>query len=227
MCFTDVMDLQIGDLINKNVYISLAVGCLLSSFVTYFVLARSKKPENTVPIMQVSAGETKNLTASENIVVDLGGAVKTPGVYKLPAESRVVDLIKAGGGVLGQASNVWVSKNLNLSMKLKDSQKIYVPFDWDLSNDSNSMNYDDAVDFIYNQAESSPSSYVVSDSNSGPGLVNINTATANELDSLPGIGAVYAKKVVDLRPYKDFAELGDKTKIPQSLLDKIKNLIEF
>ena len=57
------------------------------------------------------------------------------------------------------------------------------------------------------------------------GKIDINSATADELDTLPGIGAAYAKKIIDNRPYKTKAELVSKKVIPQSTYDKIKDQV--
>jgi competence protein ComEA len=56
-------------------------------------------------------------------------------------------------------------------------------------------------------------------------LLDINSATTDQLDSLPGIGSSYAKKIVDGRPYKMKSDLVRKKIIPQSTYDKIKDLI--
>lgn len=58
------------------------------------------------------------------------------------------------------------------------------------------------------------------------GKVDVNNATEQELEALPGVGAVYAKKIIDGRPYKTKADLV-RAGIPQSTVDKIKNTIKF
>src|SRR3990167_3859970 len=63
----------------------------------------------------------------QEIVIDIGGAVIKPGVYKLTQDSRTVDALAAAGGLSEDADRVWVEKNINLAGKLSDGLKIYIP----------------------------------------------------------------------------------------------------
>lgn len=105
------------------------------------------------------------------IYVDVTGAVKNPGVYALIGKSRVIDAIKAAGDSSPGAD----LSTINLARVLNDGEQIYV--------DSVSVN----------------SAGVQSSKKVSKGPVNINRATAKELDSLDGIGPVIAKRIVEYR----------------------------
>ena len=170
---------------------------------------------------------TQSAKTNKNIVVDLSGAVLNPGVYSIPEGSRVYEAIKKGGGVSNEASVIWVAKNINLAKKLSDSEKIYIPFDWELEKDSDSNLLpleQTGVNTVINFG-SGEDTDVMHTSNSSK--VNVNKAGAAELDTLPGIGAVYSQKIIDNRPYKDINEFYANSEIPKSTVDKIKDLIGF
>src|SRR5205085_1673286 len=67
------------------------------------------------------------VNAEQGIKVDISGAVNSPGVYSLPSSARVEDAIKTAGGFSETANGGYISKSLNLSQKLSDGQKIYIP----------------------------------------------------------------------------------------------------
>ena len=169
-----------------------------------------------------------------DVTVDLSGAVKNPGVYKLSPDARGIDLIKLGDGFTNDASAKWVSKNLNLSTKLIDSQKIYVPFEWEIEFKSDNsigllkddiMDYEEAMDIINRETTPSYSEDTSVQYNSL--LINVNSATEAELDTLVGVGKAYAQKIITKRPYANFEELKSKSGIPVSVLEKIKSSITY
>jgi DNA uptake protein ComE-like DNA-binding protein len=64
--------------------------------------------------------------AEGTIWADLAGAVERPGVYELPAEARIKDLLARAGGLSAEADREWVEKEMNLAQKLEDGAKIYI-----------------------------------------------------------------------------------------------------
>ena len=111
------------------------------------------------------------------MVVDVSGAVPRPGVYDLPDGSRVKDAIQAAGGFLAQADKA----TINLAAPLEDGQKLEIPF--------------------LSGLEPTPVAFSSSDNESvvAAPLININTATLEELDTLPGIGPTIAQNIIDYR----------------------------
>lgn len=141
------------------------------------------------------------------VTVDVAGAVEKPGVYKLPNGSRIGDTLVMAGGLSANADREWVAKNLNLAEQVKDGGKIYIP--------------------SVNIARETPLQNNGKGVTLGIATININTASLGELDSLTGIGEVRAKQIMDNRPYGNKEELLSKAKIPQSVYDKIKDLISI
>ncbi len=144
----------------------------------------------------------KSSTISQGIKIDLSGAIITPGVYSLDKDARVEDAIKAGGGFRQNANKEFISKNLNLSQKLNDGQKIYIPFEGE-------------------QALSTPSQVA----GASTGKVSINLGSQSELEALPGVGPVAASKIINTRPYGLIEELVSKKAITKSVFEKIKDQI--
>lgn len=139
----------------------------------------------------------------QEMVIDIEGAVIKPGVYKLPTDSRIKDALIAASGLSGDADRDWVAKNLNLAQKLTDGGKVYVP--------NKSQN-----------AKGKSQNYASGETSN---QVNINSASAAELESLSGIGKVTAQKIVDGRPYTATEELLEKKIVGKSVFDKIKEKI--
>jgi len=150
---------------------------------------------------------------SGGLTVEVAGQVITPGVYKLASGSRVEDLLIISGGLTSLADRIWTEKYLNRAAKLTDGQKVYIP----------SVNEQSGIVSAKNGGGNQTiSPNFSSDSNA---LININTASLSQLDSLPGIGQVYGQSIIEHRPYSTLDELVSNGAIKQSLFDKIKNLV--
>ena len=126
---------------------------------------------------------------SEKIIIYIIGCVKTPGVYELDVDSRVSNAVDAAGGLLETADLT----KINLAYKLEDGQKITIPSINDKT-DENSTYEDFITDSSENTISQTNSTSVQKSS-----IVNINSATQTELETLPGIGPSIASKIISYR----------------------------
>lgn len=138
-------------------------------------------------------------TQAKEIMVDIQGAIVKPGLYKMPVGSRIDDLLRAAEGLTESADTKWVETNLNRAKKLSDGEKVYIPN----INDKSQMTNDKS------------------------GLVNINAATEKELETIAGIGAVTADKIINNRPYTDLTDLITKKVISAKLFSQIKDQLSL
>ena len=131
--------------------------------------------------------------ASGTIYVDVEGGVAEPGIRALPAGSRVADAIAAAGGYASDADLEAAAMTINLAQTLADGQQVQVPRLGDLA-----------------PGGASPAAAAGSGGGSGSGgLVDLNLATPEELEALPGIGAVTVQKIVAAREERPFSSLQD------------------
>ena len=120
-------------------------------------------------------------TASERVVVHVAGAVRRPGVYRMRASARVDEAVRTAGGPTRRAD----LGGLNLAAKLEDGRQILVPV-----RPRSSAGTTPAV-----TAGATPGA-----TTAAPGQpVNLNTATLEQLDRLPGIGPAMAQRILDAR----------------------------
>lgn len=193
---------------NRIVALLFLIGVILlgSAFVLYGL---NIKKAATIEIVDLSTDDN----GSSSIVVEIAGAIKQPGVYKLTTDARIQDLIDTSGGFTDQVDYVWVENYLNRAAMLSDGQKVFIPknnWQTDVLSDENS----DTITPYQGSGGTSP--HV---------LINVNTASFQELDSLPGIGQVYGQNIIEQRPYSSKEELLSKEILPKATFDKIKDLI--
>jgi len=179
---------------------------LLGLGVIFFRLNSADKPK-----IEIISPDSSQSAAT--IFVDIQGAVEKPGVYELPASSRINDLLIQAGGLSVAADREWVSKNINLAQKLQDSSKIYIP------------SQKEVKQFGGPALNTTAGGEVAGVSGTIAGKININTASQAQLESLWGIGEKRAADIIANRPYQSIEELVTKAKIPKSVVEKIKEKI--
>jgi len=168
---------------------------------------------NSSDKIQVLDATTDDQNSHQEIIVEIAGEVEKPGVYRLPKNSRVEDLLLVAGGLSVNSDRVWVEKALNRVSILTDGQKIYIP-----------AVGEQFIDQGANFSGSGGNGNVYKGS-SLSGLININTASQKLLESLPGIGPVYAQKIIEHRPYSNIEELRTKGVLKDYIFKKIKDKI--
>ncbi|MBN1145893.1 MAG: helix-hairpin-helix domain-containing protein [Anaerolineales bacterium] len=151
------------------------------------------------------------------IAVHVAGAVANPGVFSLEAGSRVRDAIEAAGGLLPEAD----TQALNLAAFSQDGERLVIPTLPPPTPFALPSRLSMATPA---QSGSTPASV--------PGrgnLININTATQAELESLPYIGPALAQRIIEYReangPFESIEEIIEVYGIGQSTFEKIKDLI--
>lgn len=122
-----------------------------------------------------AGGLSVDTQGGTDVVVDVAGAVADPGVYRLPAGSRVNDAVQRAGGATARAA----VESINLAARLTDGQQVVVP---EKAGGS--------------AATAAPSSAATGEQ-AGP--INLGSATVEQLDTIEGIGPVTAQKILEFR----------------------------
>lgn len=194
-----------------------------------FFLFKDYKKNNVSAEIEDKIVKNENQEASNDIVVDIKGAVKKEGVYKTSSNKRVIDVIKQAGGLKKDANTNYI----NLSARLKDEMVIWVYTNSEIKKlklENNSANYMikscncpvvDNTTCLPNKKD---------DSNKKTnGLVNINTASLDKILTIKGIGETKAKSIIEYRDkngkFKTIEDIKNVTGIGESLYSKIKESI--
>lgn len=188
--------------IAQVVFLSL-IGIIVS-VVVYFMLKRPEpaSPPLVIPLQPRPTAEPATPTPA-TINVYVTGAVNQPDVYALPLNSIVKDAIAAAGGATPDAD----LDRINLATRLADQMQVYVP----------------------RQGEAAPPPSSGTAPSAAAEKININQASVEELDKLPGIGPSLAKEIVDHRTkngsFTKIEDINDVKGIGDVLYAKIKDQI--
>ena len=180
----------------------LAIVGLIGLFIVYSVL---KRPDPGAALMTITLQPRPTLDPATPtpalINVYVSGAVYKPDVYPLPLGSLVKDAVAKAGGATAEAD----LDHVNLALKLGDQMQVYVP----------------------RKGENAPGGKTPTPALTGP--ININTATLEELDRLPGIGPSLAQAIIDYRTkhglFKTIEDINNVKGIGDALFTKIKDSI--
>ncbi|WKV08777.1 helix-hairpin-helix domain-containing protein [Thermoanaerobacterium sp. CMT5567-10] len=199
--------------LTKNQQYGIIILLVVVLFTTgYFIFEKNKNNGSNIDMSLKStdsvlnADNTNEMVSNEKpkeIKVYVTGLVKSPGVYTMKDGDRIDDAIKLAGGALEGAD----LSNINLAEKVKDEQMIKIP----------------------KVGEDSSSTGGISDVKKADGKININKATKEELDTLPGIGEVTAQRIIDFREqhgnFQKIEDIMNVSRIGPKLFEQIKDKI--
>lgn len=218
---------MIEDLIEKAKQYKIALGLgLLGVIVAGFILLQGRdqggtdvqqlteQTSSSSSYMNEKSNKSKEISQSETedqlVTVDVKGAVKKPGVYQLQSNSRVHDALEKAGGLTDEAD----LKSVNQAQKLSDEAVVYV-----------AKVGENAVDVT----TSAPASATSGTGQAKSALVNLNTATEADFQTISGIGQKRAQDIIAYREangrFKSVDELKNVSGIGAKTLEKLKEYV--
>lgn len=183
---------------HQAIVIVLLLGAGLLVGARWLDRSRTTSPHADIPV-RVRAGPATR----SKVVVDVAGAVRRPGLYRLPDGSRVADALRRAGGAKPKA----FLQALNLAAPLVDGQQVLVP------------------DRVAGMAAVTAGAGVAG----ATGPVSLSAATLEQLDTLPGVGPVTAQKILDYRaahgPFRSVEALDAVPGIGPATIEELRDLV--
>ena len=183
----------------------IAAGCLV--VLLFFGSKLLARPQPSAGLAPPAVPPTETTAAPALVVVDVVGAVRLPGLYKLEQGARIADAVARAGGATRKADLALI----NLAAPLADGEQVVVP----------------------KRGAAAPSAVPSGTGGSAgvatSGPVHLSTATLEQLDSLPGVGPVTAQKILDYREkhgaFTSVDELDAVPGIGPARLEQLKDLV--
>ena len=182
-----------------NKYYIYIIACIVIALV---IAGLVTKPDNQIAINFENNADNERIVEITYIYVDIKGAVRNPGVYKIEKNSRLFQVIQLAGGLEEDADD----NAINKSIILADQDAIYIP------------TINDEFPNIS-----------VQENNEIGGIININTASFDALQTLPGVGPATAQNIIDYRNDNGYFETIEDIKnvsgIGESTYNQLKDFI--
>lgn len=218
--------------LKKYKYVMTIFLFMLIIFYIVFVKVNLKSKEKNLVDNQVVINEVEKVEVDlkdDLVYVDIKGAVKKPGVYKINSDKKIIDVITIAGGLMENAN----TDNINLSKKVTDEMVIIIYTDEEVKN----SNIVDTVIKVIDKECVCPNiqndgciNTEINDSITNVNnIININAATLEELMSINGLGEAKAKAIIKYREengyFKIIDDLLNVSGIGEALFEKIKEYI--
>ena len=211
---------------NRNVVFGVILAVAVGGGAIFYLWQPAQNPieikpveETATPVPTPISLPTETPTPAP-VRVYITGAVVNSDVYFLPQGSIIKDVIEAAGGFTSDADR----EQINQALELKDQQQIHIP----------RIGEEDPPPPVQGGQDNSVAGGDAGDSGSGAtpvvgGLINLNTATLEQLDTLPGIGPAIAQRIIDYREntggFTSIEEITQVSGIGDATFAKISNLI--
>ena len=212
----------------------LLAGCVLTSIFS----SRAQEEELSTPLVQQTAVQSagkKSQLKSAMLRVQVSGEVLEPGIYDLPNNSRVEEAVNAAGGFTENAD----TERVNLVRKLRDGMQVKVPAlkaGKAGAGKKTGSNVSSALGSSRSSGNGASTRNSKSAKASGTGAkqkvvgsVRINSASAEELEVLPGVGPALAQRIVNERSKGHFTSADDLLRVPgigKAKLEKLRSYVE-
>lgn len=210
----------------KLIFIAvLLTGCIITSLIS------TNDKEKALPggssLQSAQGAVTSKAAQAKTVRVQVSGAVLEPGIYDVPASCRVEEAIAAAGGLTENAD----SERVNLVRKVRDGMQIRVPVQKAALTSRTQRKNAQAKSGLGESASGKSGSVKAGSgrNNSIMQRVRINSASAGELQQLPGIGPALAQRIVETRSRGRFSSADDLLRVPgigKAKLAKLRNYVE-
>lgn len=206
----------------KLIFIAvLLTGCIITSLIS------TNDKAKTLPVSSLPQSAQAKAVQAKTVRVQVSGAVLEPGIYDVPASCRVEEAIAAAGGLTENAD----SERVNLVRKVRDGMQIRVPVQKAARTSRTQRKSAQAKSGL---SESASKKYGSAKAGSGRNNsmmqnVRINSASAGELQQLPGIGPALAQRIIETRNSGRFTSADDLLRVPgigKAKLAKLRDYVE-